>query len=75
MKVPSGLLGQRFRLDPAQLGHKPRRIGGEGRLADLPAMRDRREERCVGFDEQATLGQFSGYRLQIFGILEGYDSR
>ena len=47
----------------------------KSRLADLPAVRDRREERRVGFDQQAVLRQFGRDGLQVLGILEGDDAR
>ena len=38
-------------------------------------MRDRREEGTVGFHQQPVLRNGLGNRLQVLGILEGYDSR
>ena len=37
----------------------------EGRLVGLAAMRDRREERRVGLDEQPVLGKVAGDLAQL----------
>ena len=52
MEIGAGGLGQALDRLAAQLGEEARRVGDEGRLAGLAAMRHRREEGRIGFDQQ-----------------------
>ena len=57
----------------AQLGNERRGVGDERRLARLPAVRDRREERGIGLDQHPVGGQPFGGLLKFRGVLERDD--
>jgi len=58
-----------------QSGNKAGGIGNERRLALLAAVRDRREERRVGFDQHLVSRQPFCRRLEVGRVLEGDDPR
>ena len=64
-----------FRVLSPQLGDEARRVGDEGRLAFLTAVRDRRQERRIGLDQHLIRRQPFGRRLQVLRILERHDPR
>ena len=59
----------------AKLGHEPRRVGNEGRLASLAAMRDGREKGGVRLDQHPICREYSRGLLQVLRILERHDAR
>ena len=64
-KIAGGVLGQRFKRFAAQIRDEARRVGDIGGLARPPAMRHRREERAVGFDQQPVGRDFRREFLQF----------
>src|SRR3954469_12739227 len=72
-EVVRGGLGEPLGLLTPQLGDEGGGVGDEGGLALLSAMRNRREEGGIGFDQHLVRRQpFRGF-LKLLGVLEGHD--
>src|SRR5262245_19236482 len=74
LKISSGERGQLMRRHSADLGQLPRGLDKKGRLVTLAPVRDRREIRRVGFNQQSVRRRHAGSLPDLVGFGECQDT-